>query len=112
MLTNLSINTNITLSQPERKTLFPGNKFYNCKPNYILYITICNVKKLHDMGFRPKRLKLVCDENIIEKSKLIKIIKITQLKGIYPTYCFNEPKEHAGIFNGILTGQSEVYSLM
>lgn len=28
------------------------------------------------------------------------------------TYCFNEPKEHTGIFNGILTGQSEMYSLM
>lgn len=28
------------------------------------------------------------------------------------TYCFNEPHEHKGVFNGILTGQSETYSLM
>lgn len=28
------------------------------------------------------------------------------------TYCFNEPKRNTGIFNGILTGQSEVYSLL
>jgi ribonucleoside-diphosphate reductase beta chain len=28
------------------------------------------------------------------------------------TYCFNEPKEHAGVFNGILTSQSETYSLL
>ena len=27
---------------------------------------------------------------------------------IQPTYCFNEPKNHTGIFNGIYTGQSEI----
>lgn len=29
-----------------------------------------------------------------------------------PTYCFEEPINHTGIFNGILTGQSETYSLL
>lgn len=29
-----------------------------------------------------------------------------------PTYCFCEPKRHTGVFNGILTGQSEAYSLL
>lgn len=29
-----------------------------------------------------------------------------------PTFCFEEPKRHRGVFNGILTGQSEVYSMM
>jgi ribonucleotide reductase beta subunit family protein with ferritin-like domain len=29
-----------------------------------------------------------------------------------PTYCFCEPKRRTGIFNGILTGQSEAYSLL
>jgi ribonucleotide reductase beta subunit family protein with ferritin-like domain len=28
------------------------------------------------------------------------------------TYCFNEPFRHSGIFNGVYTGQSEVYSKM
>lgn len=28
------------------------------------------------------------------------------------SYCFNEPLLHQGVFNGILTGQSEVYSLL
>lgn len=27
------------------------------------------------------------------------------------TYCFNEPEFHAGTFNGVVTGQSEMYSL-
>ena len=37
---------------------------------------------------------------------------IQKLEGIHPTYCFNEPLRGKGVFNGILTGQSEVYSLM
>jgi ribonucleotide reductase beta subunit family protein with ferritin-like domain len=105
MLTTLGLHTNISLGKGSRQ-------LYKCQNNYVLYITISNVKKLHDMGFRPKRLKLVCHQNINEKAKLVKVREIKLLDGIHETYCFNEPKEHAGIFNGILTGQSEVYSLM
>lgn len=32
--------------------------------------------------------------------------------GLQPTYCFSEPKRHLGMFDGILTGQSEAYSLL
>ena len=35
---------------------------------------------------------------------------IIKLEGLSETYCFNEPKRHTGIFNGILTGQSRTYS--
>jgi len=31
---------------------------------------------------------------------------------VHETFCFHEPEEHKGLFNGILTGQSEAYSLM
>ena len=116
MLTTLGTHTNISLGQAARQELLPdgkgGKKLYDCKDNYVLYITICNVKRLYDMGLRPKRLQLICNEEIQERAKLIKIKNITLLNGIHSTYCFTEPKEHAGIFNGILTGQSEVYSLM
>ena len=42
----------------------------------------------------------------------IHVVSVELMEGIHDTYCFNEPKEHAGIFNGILTGQSETYSLL
>lgn len=41
----------------------------------------------------------------------IKVTSIDELEGIHETYCFTEDEEHAGVFNGILTGQSETYSL-
>jgi ribonucleoside-diphosphate reductase alpha chain len=43
------------------------------------------------------------DTKNINKSEL-KIISITKLEKREDTYCFNEPKKHRGIFNGILTG--------
>ena len=116
MLTTLGIHTNISLGNPAGQSSFPDHKggtiLCERQDNYVLYITISNVKRLYDIGFRPKRLKLVCSEDIVERAKLIKIKNITLLEGIHKTYCFNEPREHAGIFNGILTGQSETYSLM
>jgi ribonucleoside-diphosphate reductase subunit M2 len=45
-------------------------------------------------------------------SKRIKIVSIEKILENEATYCFNEPKKHRGIFNGILTCQSESYSLL
>jgi ribonucleotide reductase beta subunit family protein with ferritin-like domain len=42
----------------------------------------------------------------------IRVKSITKTSDCEKTYCFNEPKNHAGVFNGILTGQSETYSLL
>jgi ribonucleoside-diphosphate reductase beta chain len=40
------------------------------------------------------------------------IMSVKDLEIIDDTYCFNEPKEHKGCFNGLVTGQSETYSLL
>lgn len=48
---------------------------------------------------------------IIDTDNSMKILKLVPgYQG--ETYCFNEPYNHTGIFNGIYTGQSEMYSLM
>lgn len=36
------------------------------------------------------------------------VVSVENTKEIKPTYCFNEPKNHTGIFNGVYTGQSEI----
>jgi ribonucleotide reductase alpha subunit len=33
------------------------------------------------------------------------VLKVEHLPGLRPTYCFNEPLRHRGVFNGVLTGQ-------
>lgn len=42
----------------------------------------------------------------------ITVTKVEDLGKEMPMYCFEEPNKHTGVFNGILTGQSEVYSLL
>ena len=75
-------------------------------------LTVNSIKELHNLGFRSKLFDKLVNNNVDKINEPIYIVSIEKLNGIHKTYCFNEPKEHAGIFNGILTGQSEVYSLM
>jgi len=67
---------------------------------------IINIKDLPDKFDSLKKFKN--DNNLFDQ---ITVSKITKLDEIYKTYCFTEKERHAGIFNGILTGQSETYSL-
>ena len=97
LLTTLSINATITnntliLSLEENNILIDLCKKYNIIEEY-------NISEEYN-------IKKEC--NI---KKQITIVKITLLEGIHKTYCFTEKYEHSGIFNGILTGQSETYSL-
>lgn len=87
MLTGLGVNSCITETTTLHELSFPHNKLDHFNPKYInkdeyVHVNVTTVKN------------------------------VTKLPGIHKTYCFNEPNEHAGIFNGILTGQSEVYSEM
>ena len=114
MLTTMGILPNLRLAQPERKTKIKGIE-YDCKESWCLYISTVQVYKLLEMGFSPKRLELKTHPrlaNTTDKGTMAKIVSIEKIGEYQPTYCFNEPIEHSGIFNGILTGQSESYSLL
>lgn len=63
--------------------------------------------QLYDLNIQPS----IYYERTNDKEAVI-IKEIIPLKGEHKTYCFNEPKRHTGVFNGILTGQSETYSLL
>jgi len=120
LLTTLGVNTNIKIMHKSRETLLPKNDgsgeyaLYKCKECYVLYITGKYVTHLMNLGFQPKRLELIkCDRLLnSDKCSLLKIKSIEKISDDEETFCFNEPKLHTGIFNGILTGQSETYSLM
>lgn len=82
-----------------------------------IYLSQFDSKKLFELGFTPKSLSTkytqYTDENLISPEKEdVLIVKIEDLGRNDATYCFNEPINHTGIFNGILTGQSEQYSLL
>ena len=121
MLTTMGVNSTIKLQKKACKNLLPKNDgtgesaFYDCKDCYVMYISCKSVNKLMELGFSPKRVSVLYSERLngeFDKSSLIKIKSIEKISDNEKTYCFNEPKLHTGIFNGILTGQSEMYSLL
>jgi ribonucleotide reductase beta subunit family protein with ferritin-like domain len=121
LLTTLGVQPNIRLNHKATKKLMPKNDgtgeydYYMCKDCYVLYITGKAVNKLIELGFSPKRLTLIyCERlnNTIDISERLKIVDIQKIYENESTYCFNEPLKHRGIFNGILTCQSESYSML
>ena len=109
MLQTLGIESTIHLMRKAGKTLLPdgkgGKKHYVTKDCYRLCIKNDNIITLKKHGFSPKRV-IIPD---IEYSKY-NMWRYTKIKSISvndtneDTYCFNEPKEHKGIFNGVLLG--------
>jgi ribonucleoside-diphosphate reductase alpha chain len=110
MLQTCGINPKIRQMRDHATSYLPdgkgGSKYFDTKPVFRLLITSCDLIKLVNIGFKPKRL-LIHDLNLPNRSanQFIKIEKIVDEGRTDDTYCFTEPLLHAGIFNGILTSQ-------
>ncbi len=115
LLTTLGVHSKVRFMREARQTMMPdgkgGQKLYDCKEQWVFYLPAAEVHRLVVLGFSPKRLQLKTEE-VKGNARLITVTSITDTGKISPTFCFNEPERHAGIFNGILTGQSETYALL
>ncbi len=113
MLSTIGIHSNIRKNKDAGLRYMPdgkgGSKEYMCAEIWVMYITVAETHKLVMMGFAPKRLMLTTAP-VNANRQLIRVEEIVDNGRRSPTYCFTEPKRHAGVFNGILTGQSETYS--
>jgi ribonucleoside-diphosphate reductase alpha chain len=109
LLNTLGCDSKISLMRRVRKQLLPdgkdGMKEYICKEQYRLCITAYDTQKLLELGFNPKRLQLEKRECNRSAKQFITVEKVEKNVSTEDTYCFNEPKRHYGVFNGILTGQ-------
>ena len=116
LLSTLGVYSNLKCVRELCHRMMPdgndGVKEYECQPVYCLYITQNNVNRLEKLGYSPKRLQLNTTDDATSIKHLIRVVATIDTGIDSETYCFNEPKNHTGIFNGILTGQSETYSLL
>ena len=68
-----------------------------------------DLQKLINLGFKTSRLNLKLTqpqtENQDDAKKIVYIKRIINSGRKADTYCFNESKRHAGIFNGMITSQ-------
>lgn len=86
-------------------------KDYNTNIEYRLQVNSYELYKLSTMGFSPSRLVFSTTLPSRTTSQFVKITEVLDENRISDTYCFNEPLEHMGVFNGILTGQCQEIAL-
>ena len=116
MLQELGCDSKVSLTRTEGEYLLPKNdgsgdlETYTCQEIYRLLINGNSLYKLTTLGLKCHRLKWDMTKPNRECSHFIKIESVEELPDLSDTYCFNEPKKHLGMFNGILTGQcSEIF---
>ena len=109
MLQTCGINPKVRLMRKEGKSYLPdghgGSKYFDTQPLYRLLITSFDLYKLIQHGFKPKRLEITNTRPSRNAQQFVKIANVEHTGRFDDTYCFNELKKHAGIFNGILTSQ-------
>lgn len=110
MLATLGVNSSISEMQEEGERELPANdgtgdkKNYFCNKCYRLTISAWNVKKLLELGLKTYRLKLEPNPNR-DASRFVYITDVVRIENEPTVYCFTEPKNHTGIFNGVMTAQ-------
>lgn len=77
---------------------------YFCKKSSRLVVNGNDLYNLHKLGLTFNRLKYTPKKPDRICSQFIKVVSISEVEGLYDTYCFTEPKRNMGIFNGILAG--------
>ena len=70
-----------------------------------LMIFTSGLQRLIELGFKTARINLYNVTNKNTDKPIVYISKITNSGRRADTYCFNEPKRHAGVFNGMITSQ-------
>ncbi|MFK5969299.1 MAG: ribonucleoside-diphosphate reductase subunit alpha [Candidatus Marithrix sp.] len=69
---------------------------------YFLDIQGSYISKLTSLGLKTERVNLDSLEiDYLESRESVRMTSIEHTHRMSPTYCFNEPKRHMGVFNGI-----------
>ena len=101
MLVGLGVNSKVTKVFEQRKTMMPDGKGVEA---WRLLISSTGLYSLSKLGFSPHRLVITAQEPQRCAEQYIQIVSVTDEGRVDDTYCFNEPLNNAGIFNGVLTG--------
>lgn len=110
MLSTMGVNSCISEMKEEGERALPANngtgesKIYFCNKCYRLTISAWNVRELMELGLKTYRLNLNPNPNR-EASRFVYVTGIVRRDNEPTVYCFTEPKNHTGIFNGVMTAQ-------
>jgi ribonucleotide reductase alpha subunit len=105
MLNTLGVQPKISEFMPERVVDFGAERGgeYECRKAWRILINSNDTQKLLDLGLNTHRLVLRKHEPQRSASRFVRVARVSKSESA-DTYCFNEPKRHMGVFNGVLTG--------
>ena len=109
MLHTLGVSSNIGLLREAGETELPdgkgGKKMFDTQTCWRLVVSALGVENLINSGFNTHRLDL-SDFTPVTRDvrQYVQVVSIEDNGRVDATYCFNEPKRHMGIFNGVITG--------
>lgn len=108
MLTRLGVQAKVTANHPARIKAMPngrgGMKDYDCQQAWRLLISPHDTFRLYEMGLNTSRLTQEGHKPQRSAAQFVKVVEVLEDEPC-ETYCFTEPKNHSGTFNGIVTGQ-------
>lgn len=113
MLITLGISSTVSLMKIGQTKLLPdgkgNNKYYQTKDSFRLTISSRSTHILLSLGLKTNRVNLhhakFVSWNSRYSERFIFIKSIKRIENEPIVYCFTEPKNHTGVFNGIMTGQ-------
>lgn len=108
LLTTIGVQSKISLMRSAGLRSMPdghgGNKDFFCQDAWRICIGAVQMQLLKKLGLTCERMKFDKAPQR-DASQFVTIVDVTENGVAETVYCFNEPKRHLGIFNGVLTGQ-------
>lgn len=104
MLTRLGVQAKINKSVKSCYKIIK-NKEYFCQDVYRLLINSADTCLLLDIGLNTNRLQFNKYSPNRDARRFVFVKSVEYTDEIKDVYCFDEPKNHSGTFNGIVTGQ-------
>ena len=103
MLNTMGTDPKIALARTAGRAMMPDGHG-ETQACYRLLINSSDLTTLHGLGFSPKRISLEgMDTPQRDARRFVTVTEVTDYGRTDDTYCFTEPLEGKGVFNGILT---------
>ena len=108
MLSTIGIQSKISASHNAGNREMPNHRggfsTYFCNETFRLMIGAVQMQELKSLGLNCERMSFNKSPQG-DASQFVSVIGIEEDEYVHTVYCFNEPKNHTAIFNGVLTGQ-------
>ena len=108
MVQTLGVQSKVVKLHDARQTMMPdgkgGRKLFDCKPIWRILISSNGLYRLKNLGLMCHRLVFEGKKPQRNAEQFVTVVSVADDGRVDDTYCFNEPENHAGIFNGVLTG--------